>query len=61
MNEPKVEIYEVASGEVVVWLEPGGPICLKLCNKFNDPVELAEHEALDLANLLIRLVKEQSE
>jgi hypothetical protein len=54
-NEPHV--YEIASGELAVWLEPGGPICLKIVSKFNDPVELAEHEAMELAELLTKLVQ----
>jgi hypothetical protein len=63
MSESKADIHELAGGQVVVWIDPGpsGGICLKLENKFNDPVELADHHALELANLLIRLVKEQQE
>jgi len=56
-NEPHV--YELASGEITVWLEPGGPICLKTLSKFKDPIELAEHEAIELAEVLTKLVQEQ--
>ncbi len=51
-------VHKLAGGDVVVWVDDGGAICIKTKDKFNDPVELAEHEALDLANLLLRLVEE---
>ena len=54
-------VYELAGGEIDVWVDPGGAICLKTRNQFNDPIELAEHEALALAELLTKLVKEQRE
>lgn len=52
-------VYELASGEIDVWVDPGGAICLKIRTEFNDPIELAEHEALALAELLTKLVMEQ--
>lgn len=52
-------IHEFAGGEICVWLDDSGVICLKSRNRFNDPVELAEHEALELADLLKRFVEEQ--
>ena len=57
MEQQKPHIYEVADGDIDVWVDPGGAICLKV--RINDPAELAEHEAIELAELLIRLVKEQ--
>lgn len=51
-------VYELAGGEIDVWVDPGGAICLKIRNQFNDPVELGEHESLALAELLTKLVKE---
>ena len=57
--EQTPRVYELAGGEIDVWVDPGGAICLKTRNQFNDPIELAEHEALALAELLTRLVKEQ--
>jgi hypothetical protein len=60
MSESKVEIFDVASGEISVWVDQG-VICLKLNSKFNDPVELAAFEALALSDLLIRLVREERE
>jgi hypothetical protein len=58
MEDQKPEVFEIAGGDIDVWVDAGGVICLKVRNKFNDPVELAEHEALELGNLLIRLVEE---
>jgi hypothetical protein len=43
-------------GDIDVWIDENGVICLKARNKFNDPVELTEHEALEVGNLLVRLV-----
>jgi hypothetical protein len=60
-NKQQINIYEIADGDIDIWLEPGGSICLKTRTKFNDPIELAEHEAIELAQLLLKLVKEQRE
>lgn len=57
--ENKARVFEMAGGEIAVWIDPGGAICLKTKNRAGDPVELAEHEALQLAELLTRLVHEQ--
>jgi hypothetical protein len=54
----KVKIHEAASGDIAVWAEQGGCICLKICNAHRDPVELSEEEALELAAVLTRLVDE---
>jgi hypothetical protein len=54
-----MQVHEVANGDVAVWVDPGGAICMKLNSKFNDPIELAEHEALELATLLMRLVESE--
>ncbi len=57
MIDPKA-VFKFAGGELVVWLqEESGSICLKSSNKYNDPVELGEEEAVELAELLIRLSK----
>jgi hypothetical protein len=50
-------IHELASGDIAVWQEQSGVIVLKLQEKHGDPVELGEEEALELAELLIELVK----
>jgi hypothetical protein len=52
------QVYELAGGEVFVWQEDSGVIMLKVQQKYNDPVELGEEDALELAELLTRLVKE---
>jgi hypothetical protein len=49
------KIYKVASGEISLWLDDG-VICMKTINPYNDPVELNEHEAEELAHLLLQLV-----
>ncbi|MDB5540078.1 MAG: hypothetical protein JWQ89_1805 [Devosia sp.] len=59
MSEEKPRIHEVADGEIDVWVDPGGAICLKVRSKNHDPVELSEREALALAQLLTELVKSQ--
>ena len=51
-------VHEISDGDVVVWLDEGGAICIKTNDNHGDPVELAEHEAMELAELLVRLVKE---
>lgn len=59
MTEVNLKIHQCASGEIEVWVDPGGAICIKTRHRFEDPVELAEHEALALANLLTQLVQQQ--
>ena len=57
MNQRDRSVYELAGGELLVWLDGG--ICIKTVEPHGDPVELGEQEALDLARLLTRLVGEQ--
>jgi hypothetical protein len=52
----KVKVHQVASGDIAVWADHGGCICLKVRNEHRDPVELSEEEALELARVLTRLV-----
>ena len=59
MNSMPPKVEEFAGGEVSVWLDPAGGICLKVFNSNNDPIELAEHEALEIAEALTRLVQAQ--
>jgi hypothetical protein len=49
-------MQEIAGGEIVVWAEDGGPIMLKVVQKYGDPVELAEHEAEELVSCLQNLI-----
>jgi hypothetical protein len=58
MNKPQQKIHEMAGGDLDVWVDPGGGICMKVRTEFNDPVELGEREALALADLLIKLVED---
>ena len=53
-----IQVHELAGGEIFLWQEESGVIMLKTQQKYNDPVELGEEEALELAALLTRLVKE---
>lgn len=50
--------YYTVSGEVTVWVEPGGPLMIKTRNPHGDPVELNEHETQDLIDLLRTLIAE---
>ena len=59
MSESDDAVYSMASGDIDVWVDPGGAICLKNRTQFNDPVELSLGEATALAELLLRLVREQ--
>ena len=61
MADQTPRVYELSGGEMNLWVDPGGAICLKIRNQFNDSIELAEHEALALAELLTKLVREQRE
>ena len=59
MSTEKPPVHELAGGEIAVWAEPTGAIILEVRNKHSDPVDMGEEEALELAELLIRLVKQQ--
>ena len=48
-------IYEMSGGEINVWVDDG-VIYMKIINEYNDPAELSEHAAEELANLLLGLV-----
>jgi hypothetical protein len=51
-------IYELSGGDITVWAEESGAIILKVREPFGDPIELGEEDALELAALLVRLVKD---
>jgi hypothetical protein len=53
MNIEDGAVHQMAGGDIDVWVDPGGAICLQ--KRISDPVELAEHEAVALAELLLRL------
>ena len=49
-------VIKAADGEIAIWVDDG-IICLKTTTGYGDPVELAEHEAEELARLLLHLVE----
>jgi hypothetical protein len=51
------DVYRLAGGDIAVWRDAGGVIFLKVEHKHHDPVELADHEALELGEILLRLAK----
>jgi hypothetical protein len=59
MDDPKINVFEMADGDISVWAEPDGAICLRLNSRYNDPVEMSEGEALELGRLLMRLARDQ--
>ena len=58
MPDKSPDVYEAASGEIYLWSDPCGAIFLKVKNQYGDPVELNEHEAAELAEILMRLIKD---
>ena len=50
-------VYKIAGGDVVLW-SVDGTIHIKTMNKYNDPVELTDEDAVELSQLLARLVSE---
>ncbi len=52
------EVFKFSHGEVAVWYDDC--ICIKAVTQapHYDPVELTEDEAIELAKVLLRLVKE---
>ena len=60
MTRQDVVVHKLSAGEVLVWLDPGGGVCIKTVEPHGDPVELSDHDALELARLLTRLAEESS-
>jgi hypothetical protein len=54
--ETQPQVYEIAGGDVVLW-SVDSAVHIKTTDKHNDPVELNEHHAMELSDLLRRLVK----
>ena len=48
--------HTIADGDVVIWINEGGAITIKAQHR-TDPVELVEDEALEIAAVLIDLVR----
>jgi len=53
-GEVQPQVYEIAGGDVVLW-SVNGAVHIKTTDKHNDPVELNEHQAMELSDLLRRL------
>lgn len=51
-------VYELADGDITVWVEESGAIMLKVREPFGDPVELGEQDAHELGALLVRLSRD---
>ena len=50
-------MYTVAD-HVTLWVADGGSIHIKIRDPYGDPVELAEHEAEELVEVLNKLIAE---
>ncbi|WP_119778283.1 hypothetical protein [Oleomonas cavernae] len=48
-------------GDIEVWREPTGAICLKSLNPFDDPTDLGEEAIVELAEILLRLATRPGE
>ncbi|KVD14886.1 hypothetical protein WI80_08020 [Burkholderia ubonensis] len=46
------DYFETSDGAVRIWIEQGSSIHIKAVTKENDPVELSEAEALEIAEVL---------
>ncbi|KKI35053.1 hypothetical protein VI03_30515 [Burkholderia vietnamiensis] len=46
------DYFETSDGAVRIWIEQGSSIHIKAVTKENDPVELSESEALEIAEVL---------
>jgi hypothetical protein len=57
MEQNSGKIVEIAGGEVRVWIEDHGLLCIRCNSNFGDPVELAEHEVAALIDALQRLME----
>jgi hypothetical protein len=52
------KLHEMAGGDVVAWLD-NGVICLRaIASNNSDPVEMDEHEAEELVQVLQTLIRE---
>jgi hypothetical protein len=60
MAEQGSKIFSLSDGEVRLWIDEDGAICLKAVTSFNDPVELSSAEAMKLAQILKTLSEQIS-
>lgn len=54
VNQPDIdkEYFESTDGAVRIWIEQKTSIHMKVITSTNDPVELSESEALEIAEIL---------
>ncbi|MDR0481299.1 MAG: hypothetical protein LBG66_05375 [Gallionellaceae bacterium] len=53
-DELNQDYFETGDGAVRIWIEQGTSIHIKVVTEKNDPVELSEDEALEIAETLRR-------
>jgi hypothetical protein len=51
-------VHELAGGEITVWVAEGGSIHIKTREPHGDPVEMNEHQAQELVDVLTKLIRE---
>jgi hypothetical protein len=61
MAEQGSKTFSLSDGEVRLWIDEDGAICLKAVTSFNDPVELSSAEAMKLAQILKTLSEQISD
>jgi len=49
---PRKDYFETSDEAVRIWIEQGSSIHIKAATTSNDPVELSESEALEIAEVL---------
>lgn len=58
MSKTPVQIHRVAGGDIVLWIDDGQSIHMKLRGSNLDPVELNEDEAESFAQTLMLLAQQ---
>lgn len=55
MSTLEGQIFDMAGGDIAVWIDASGGIHMKSNGRYDDPVEHGQTEARELAALLLRL------
>ena len=58
MSDQTPSVAEFAGGEIVLW-DDDGVLMLKTVGQHRDPVELNEHQALELGEFIVNWAKAQ--
>lgn len=58
MVEPNDRGVYVVADDITLWAEQGSSIHIKTREPSGDPVEMAEHEAQELIEVLTKLIRE---